>query len=258
MTSVCPRCLGTAETKGHVYCCPNSEALKQRKADWAELWKQLHKCRTATIIERMCLPILGIPQGESLAILPAHHDDLSKLLQQATHEQSTIGWEKLLLGMGTTLWKTLQDTIDSRNPAPPKRSAADWMNSAAHQFVKFSLRCWKMRNNMVHGRTRQEQHQKALEQARAQITQMYQNPLDLAPHYRTLVDVPLEHRLHMPLQAAKHWLSLIKHRIKVTHHNIVVLTQLHRPISSHFRTTRCIARQQMKDRLSEGYASSPL
>mmetsp|Transcript_750 Transcript_750/g.1137 ORF Transcript_750/g.1137 Transcript_750/m.1137 type:complete len:528 (+) Transcript_750:190-1773(+) len=42
MTSVCPGCLQCNETNMHVYCCPNLEALKKRKEDWHELWKQLH------------------------------------------------------------------------------------------------------------------------------------------------------------------------------------------------------------------------
>ena len=254
MSSICPRCLSTAETNRHVYCCPNADALRQRKADWVDLWKQMHKCRTATIIEQtwrqFLSPILGIPQNESIVnTLSVHHDEVSSLLQQAIQEQSVIGWEKLLLGMGTRLWMVLQDTIDAANPKPPKRSACDWINSATHQFLKFSLRCWKARNNMVYGHTRQEQHEKALEQAREKITQLYQNPPELSHHYRSIFEVPLEHRLRMPLQAAEHWLSLMQHRLKVTSHNITMLLKQHQPMPSHLRTMRCLARQQAKDRM---------
>ena len=37
MTSLCPRCLRDAETNSHVYCCPNMDALTQRKCDWLDL-----------------------------------------------------------------------------------------------------------------------------------------------------------------------------------------------------------------------------
>lgn len=156
MTSICPRCLGIVETNAHVYCCPNIDALKQQKSDWNELWKNMHKCRTATIIEQTwrihLQPLLVIPQGESIIDrLHVPHWAISKLLQKAITDQTIIGWDKLLLGMGATLWKTLQDTIDADNPAPPKRSASDWMHTAAHHLLKFSLRCWKKRNYMIHG-----------------------------------------------------------------------------------------------------------
>lgn len=42
MSSVCPRCIQMDETNSHIYCCPNKEALQQRKEDWGTLWKELH------------------------------------------------------------------------------------------------------------------------------------------------------------------------------------------------------------------------
>ena len=70
MSSLCPRCLKTAESNYHVYCCDSEDALTQRKADWIELCKQLAKCRTASIIEQTwryyLQPILHIPLGSSI------------------------------------------------------------------------------------------------------------------------------------------------------------------------------------------------
>jgi hypothetical protein len=69
-----------------------------------DLWKQLYKARTATIIEqtwrRYLQPFLAIPLGVSISDgLPAVHGELLQLLNQAIHEQSSIGWDKLLLGI---------------------------------------------------------------------------------------------------------------------------------------------------------------
>ena len=52
MSSRRPRCLQDDETNAHAYCCTNKDAIKQRKEDWFELWKQLHKSHAATIIEQ--------------------------------------------------------------------------------------------------------------------------------------------------------------------------------------------------------------
>jgi len=52
MSSLCPCCMRNEETNSHVICCPNDEAVKQRKEAWLELWKVLGKQRTATLIER--------------------------------------------------------------------------------------------------------------------------------------------------------------------------------------------------------------
>mmetsp|Transcript_10007 Transcript_10007/g.14429 ORF Transcript_10007/g.14429 Transcript_10007/m.14429 type:complete len:172 (-) Transcript_10007:1056-1571(-) len=97
--------------------------------------------------------------------IPIPYGDASILLDLAIRKQSEIGWDKLLLGMGSRAWKELQDYIDSNNPKLPKHSANDWMNGAIHQLLKFSLRCWKYRNEMIHGATRQEQHQIELQRA---------------------------------------------------------------------------------------------
>ena len=158
MTSTCLQCVQADETNRHVYCCPNSEALKKRKEDWMGLWKQLHKGRTASIIEQTwqyyLQPILGIPLGDSIIEgMQIAHGEAAALLPLAVEEQSIIGWDKLLVGMGSKSWKTLQDLIDSGNPRAPQRSASAWMNNSMHQLFKWSLRCWKHRNSMIHGST---------------------------------------------------------------------------------------------------------
>mmetsp|Transcript_1672 Transcript_1672/g.2560 ORF Transcript_1672/g.2560 Transcript_1672/m.2560 type:complete len:352 (+) Transcript_1672:862-1917(+) len=175
MTSICPRCVQATETHSHIFCCPNDDALKQRKTDWLALWKNLHKARTSTVIEQAwryhMQPLLGISLGESIVdgLIPAH-GEVATLLERAIQDQSEIGWDKLLVGMGSTIWKSLQDFIDSNNPKRPQRSATDWMNTAVYQLLKFSIRCWKDRNRKVHGETRQEQKAIALQKARDKIT----------------------------------------------------------------------------------------
>ena len=86
----------------------------------------------------------------------------------------------------------------------------------------------------------------AIQWARDQIVAIYQSPPYLASHFRSIVEVPLEYRLKVPLQAAEQWLSLITHQSKVTNHNQKIL--LPQPLQSHFRTMRRKARQQAKDR----------
>ena len=253
MSSLCPRCLQTAETNSHIYCCVNQDALTQRKSDWRETWQQLHKSKTATIIEqtwrRFLQPIVAIPLGESIVdTFPVVHGPVEELLQRAIDEQSTIGWDKLLAGIGTTLWMRLQDFIDAENPNPPQRTASDWMNSASRQLLKFSLRCWKARNQAIHGATRSEQQQVALQDARDKIILIYHNPPELDSRYRSIFEVPLEHRLKMPLNAAEHWIALIQHRVKTTAHNLKLLLSQHKPMQAHLRTMRRKARQQAKDR----------
>ena len=253
MSSLCPRCLQEEETNSHVYCCDNEEALKQRKADWVEFWKQMAKGRTASIIEQTwryyLQPILHIPLGSSIIEgLTIAHGDLAELLSLAIREQTEIGWEKLLLGLGSTTWKTIQNVIDASNPKPPKRSASAWMNASIHQLLKFSLRCWKARNSKIHGSTKQEQQQKALQNVRDQIRDIYAHPPKLATHFRPIFEIPLEHRLKLSLQAAEQWISLIRHQAKVTTHNFHCLVKQHASIKTHFRTMRREARSQAKER----------
>jgi len=194
-------------------------------------------------------PLLDIPLGISVVeTMPVVYGETEALLQLAIHEQSAIGWDKLLLGMGAVSWKTLQDFIDTNNPRPPQRSATDWMHLAARTLLKFSIRCWKSRNHMIHGTTNQEQRQIALQNARDQITHIYNTPPQLAPHFRSIFEIPWAHRLKMPLQYAEQWISLIRHQEKVIKHNFKILLSQHRPMATHFRTMRKEARQQAKDR----------
>ena len=129
--------------------------------------------------------------------------DVEDLLEQAVQKQTEIGCEKLLLEMGSTVWKTIQELIDMNNPQSPKRTAMAWMNTATHQLLKFSLRCWKERNRKIHGENLQEQKAIALQQARDRITETYPNPPELDQQFRPIHAIPLAHRLKMPLQAAE-------------------------------------------------------
>ena len=121
------------------------------------------------------------------------------------------------------------------------------MNLSIQQLLKFSIRCWKHRNEMVHGSTREEQRKIKLQKVRDQITAIYETPPSLAHQYHSIFEVPLSHRLKMPLQAAEHWVSMIAHQVKVTQHNLKILLRQHKPIATHFRTMRKEARQQAKD-----------
>lgn len=143
MSSLCPRCMREPETNSHIYCCTEEAALKQRKEDWREMWKQLHKCRTASVIEQTwrfyLQPLVAIPLGDSIIDgLTIAHGNLADLLQEAIQEQSTIGWEKLMVGMRSKAWKTIQNLVDSQNPKRPQRTVTAWMNTAIHQLLKFS------------------------------------------------------------------------------------------------------------------------
>ena len=92
----------------------------------------------------------------------------------------------------------------------------------------------------------------ALKTARESITAIYNNPPNLAPQFRSIFEVPLDHRPRLSLQAAEQWLSLIAHQGKVLNHNFNILLQEHRPMLAHLRTMRREARSQAKDhRLSE-------
>jgi len=213
----------------------------------------LNKNQTASVIEQVwryhLQPILGIPLGGSIVEgLIIARGEIADLLQVAIQEQAAIGWDKLLLGMGSNVWKTIQEITDNGNPKPPKRSATAWMNASIHQFLKFSLRCWKARNNTIHGETVVEQRRIALQKARDSITAIYNNPPTLASHFRSIFEVPLEHRLRLSLQAAEQWLSLIAHQVRVTNLNFSVLLRQHKPMHAHLRTMRREARSQAKER----------
>ena len=253
MSALCPRCMQGEETNGHVFFCPQLDVVKQRKEDWKECWKNLHKMHTAVIIERTwryhLQQLLQIPYETNMYdCIPDTHGDTSVLLQLAIEDQNDIGWDKLLLGMGSRVWKLLQEHIDCANPKAPRRSATDWFNSAIYQLLKFSIRCWKSRNESIYGSTRKEQRDIALEFARSRIKEIYSDPPTLDPRFRSIQEVPLESRLRLSLQGAEQWLSLVTHQIKVTQHNFKSLIRQHFSIPTHLLSMENTARYQAIER----------
>ena len=101
-----------------------------------QLWKTLQKTRIIEQTWRLHLqPLLGIPLGTSFVEGHANaQGELAVLLHLAVEEQTRIGWDKLLLGLGCTAWKTLQEFIDRNNPKKPQRTATVWMNVAMHHL----------------------------------------------------------------------------------------------------------------------------
>lgn len=238
MCALCPRCLSAPETNAHVFACTNQEATKQRLADFGEFQKALTKLHTATVIQRIWAThlrhILALPPADDLLdhVTITTHDEVSFFLQAAIEDQERIGWHKLLVGMGSSFWRSLQHAVDSSNPRPPSRSANDWMNRAIHQLLKLALRCWKHRNTAIHGVTAKEQKRKALERTRAVITAMYANPPELAPQFQQITSIPLMQRLRLSLPAAEKWIAQVEHQMKVTKHNLKILMQQHLPFST--------------------------
>ena len=116
MSALCPRCLQENETNNHIYCCMNEDAQKQRRADWIDLWKGMTKSRTASVIEQTwryhLQPLIGIPLGSSVIEgLIIARGETAALLESAIHGQSAIGWDKLLLGMGSKSGKLCRNLL---------------------------------------------------------------------------------------------------------------------------------------------------
>ena len=262
MSALCPRCMQHPETNAHVYACSNTEATNQRVKDWQEFNKQLTTLRTANIIRKVWAqhlsPILALPPPSGiLQTMEIDTDDeLSYCLNIAIDEQQRIGWDKLLLGMAASMWQTVQHMVDMDNPRPPSRSANDWMNRVVHQLLKLSLRCWKSRNVSIHGSNVKECRRLSLDRARETITSIYANPPPLAPQFRSITEVTLAQRLRLPLQAAEHWIALIKHQAKVSAHNMRVLLRQHRPIQEHFKSMDQTAKKQATQRLRSSHRES--
>jgi len=131
-----------------IFCCPNDDALKQPRVDWQDLLKQLQQGRTASVIERTWQYNLqqraDIPLGDSIIDgLTIAHGELANLLKLAVNEQTIIGRDKFMLGMGSSTWITIQEMIDAANPNRPERTASDWLNTAIHHLLKFSIHCWE-------------------------------------------------------------------------------------------------------------------
>jgi len=145
--------------------------------------------------------------------LPIAHGEVAYLLQRAVDEQSTIGWDKLLWGMGSATWKLIQNIIDTNNPKRPQRYSSAWMNAVMHQLKKFSLRC---------------------------------NTSSAIPIH--IHAIPLEHLLKLSRQTVEQWVSLIAHQVRVTKHNFKILLSRHKPMAAHLRTMRYEVRNQAKER----------
>ena len=79
------------------------------------------------------------------------------------------------------------------------------MNYPTNQMLNVSLHCWKTRNNMIHGSTHNAKQQLKRKWVREQISEIYVLPPKLANHFRSIFEIPLEHRLTMPLQATEYW-----------------------------------------------------
>lgn len=86
-------------------------------------------------LERVYTPAAFPPLADVTVTLPILAHDIVYLLHLAIQEQTEMGWDKLLLGCGSMVLRSLQAYIKSqRNPKAPRQNANDWMNSTIHNL----------------------------------------------------------------------------------------------------------------------------
>lgn len=148
------------------------------------------------------------------------HGDIAELLALAIWEQTDIGWDKLLLG------KLLAFQIQRR------QSGMLW-----HGWTLL-LTIW---SSLVYGARKPETPQCMERPSRSNIKShcnrhkikaIYEHPLQMASHFHSIFDIAFKNHLKINLH---------------THHNFQCLLRQHKPMKTHIRTMRCIARSQAKE-----------
>jgi hypothetical protein len=115
----------------------------------------------------------------------------------AFKEQSSLGWDQLLRGRVSKLWKEAYSQVLLMKQSRVNKD--QWSSKLVTLLLDFSLTLWRFCCNLLHGRTTVEAHQLQQQTLPNQVSAAYQeyaeDPHKISQRMRHIFNIPLARRL---------------------------------------------------------------
>ena len=141
----CPMGCGAVEGNHHYLRCNKQPGCKQLPRELKTIVQYLGNSKThpdiAAILQRSLMSVLS---GDVPSLNWTTHDPLQKLISEAIHVQTRIGWTQLFLGRLSLKWKMAQDKwyheLSAQGIALNKsNNSQEWAKNLCQRLMFFAL-----------------------------------------------------------------------------------------------------------------------
>jgi len=179
-SDLCPCCSMSPETLTHVFTCPSPEVANFRNKQQEILWTNLNLIHTPDkVLHSIKAGIIGLASKQS-------RDDFIP----AFHHQTQLGWEALLRGRISFMWRTAFCSASEYDSKPNLK----WAGQLVLFLLQYSQQLWNFRCGVLHGHSAEECRQKHRETLLTQIQMAYEehnkDPFHIPSEWRRLFHRP--------------------------------------------------------------------
>jgi len=179
-SNLCPCCSLSPETLTHVFTCPSPEVAGFCNKKQEILWTNLSLINTPeNVLHSIKAGIIGLASTQSC-------DDFIP----AFHHQTQLGWEVLLRGRISFMWRTAFCSASDYDAKPN----LTWAGQLVLFLLQYSQQLWIFCCRVLHGHNEEEYRQKHRENLLTQIQMAYdehnKDPFHIPSEWRRLFHRP--------------------------------------------------------------------
>ena len=208
----CPEGCNEEETDLHYLNCPAPHAMKRRRECIKKVLRRLKILRTYEgIISTIGHILEKISKKEEMQFdWDEMNRDGDMSLSIALVGQESIGWNCLCQGFVAKEWSRIQARHYRRLGKKSRTlNIARWKKMFSTILTDYSIDCWKLRNESLHGKETDSSREKQLGKLKKQIKGIYGQRGEMSgENKRKVFNMPLRQRLRMGVQSSKLWVGL--------------------------------------------------
>ena len=215
----CPDGCEEEESDLHFLECPTIHARRRRKTSIKTVLRRLKCLHTYEGITSYIGYILTrISEREEMDFdWDEIEQDGNMSLRIALTGQEEIGWSRLCQGFFHRGWTEIQRKHYRRSGKNSKiLNIGRWKKMFSTILADYSLECWRMRNETLHGKEVDETRKTQLSKVKKQIKQLYgkKEILRGTSQFR-IYDMPLKKRLGMGIQSSRIWVGMAEEVLRL-------------------------------------------
>ena len=226
----CPDGCNEEETDLHYLNCQAPHAIKRRGECIIKVLRRLKNLRTYEgITSTIGYVLKQISDNEDMDFdWEEMHRDGDMSLTIAVQGQEQIGWNCLCQGFYHKEWANIQRRHYQRLGKKTRTlNIRRWKKMLSTILTDYSIDCWKLRNESIHGKEKDESRKKNKERIGKQIKGLYEKKNELKGVTRRRVfNIPLKKRLGMGIQSSRLWVSLAEEVLR-RHRETITKNTLH-------------------------------
>jgi hypothetical protein len=163
---------------------------------------------------KLCL-LLHIPYEPTFTPSTTLSYENKALLMTTIRQQNIIGWDSFLHGYTSIKWHQIIQHLSSL-PQSSNHLSQNWPVKLISHAITLYKKIWEDRNQLIHGKTRQEALIQERLHIQANVPHRYKHPPKLAKRYPKIHSNPIHTRLQRSTTHLKQWINRIHHRARVS------------------------------------------